>query len=401
VKYIQMQKVSNWFIVSIALVLIAIAIGGCGAKPRIREVTRQPASKAESQPLPKTGNIQPQPPTEVSGTKPSITITRVPPAGAGSDTWGTIAGLVRGVNVEACKVVIFAYGDTWYVQPLANSPYTSIGSDGKWETGIHLGFEYAALLVKSSYKPSATTDTLPKVGGDVLAIAKATPNQSGSSPAVKTIHFSDYEWKVKSSQGQVGPGPNYFSDSSDNVWVDDKERLHLRITHHDNRWYCAEVISQRSFGYGTYRFYLDTPVDNLDPNIVLGLFTWSDEPAYSHREIDIECTRWGNANDTTNAQFVVQPYNPPGHLLRFQIPHETNTTHSFTWKQDSIFFQSLKGHDVTTTEKSDVIKQWTYTQSIPKAGGENARINLWLVAGGAPKDGKEAEIIIKKFEFLP
>lgn len=221
-----------------------------------------------------------------------------------------------------------------------------------------------------------------------------------SRPAVGTLRFSDYEWKVKSSEGRVGPGPNHFSDK--NVFVDAQGRLHLRITRRDNRWYCAEVISQQSFGYGTYRFYLDTRVDNLDPNIVLGLFTWSDDPAYSHREIDIECTKWGDANNNANAQFVVQPYHPPGHLLRFQVPSGTNTsTHSFTWKQDSVFFQSLKGHDATTPEKSDVIKQWTYTQSIPKAGGENARMNLWLVAGRAPTDGKETEIIIKKFEFVP
>lgn len=223
-----------------------------------------------------------------------------------------------------------------------------------------------------------------------------------SRPAVRTLRFSDYEWKVKSSRGPVGPGPNQFSNSSDNVWVDDGKRLHLRITHHNNHWYCAEVISQQSFGYGTYRFYLDTRVDNLDPNIVLGLFTWSDDPAYSHREVDIECTKWGDADNSTNAQFVVQPYHPPGHLLRFQVPHEANTsTHSFTWKQDSVFFQGLKGHDATSPNPNDVIKQWKYTQSIPKPGGENARMNLWLVGGRAPTDGKEAEIIIKKFEFVP
>lgn len=87
--------------------------------------------------------------------------------------------------------------------------------------------------------------------------------------------------------------------------------------------------------------------------------------------------------------------------MRLQISPGTNTsTHSFTWKQESVFFQSLKGHDVTSPDPSHVVKQWTCTQSIPKAGGENARMNLWLVGGSAPTDGKEAEIIIKKFEFV-
>lgn len=259
-KYGWRRKAFDGFIASGALVLITIAIGGCGAKTRIGEISVQPAPTVEVggklsvsisidnlskdkrlrfvwdakgkvpnedqpggeyvapnepgsdtitcevwseskhlatrtttvqvlalassqppsalQPQPQTGDIPPQPikrAPEPKPTQPSITMTHVPPAGAGSDTWGTITGQVQGVNVEECQVVIFAYGDIWYVQPWANSPYTSIGKDGNWETGTHLGFEYAALLVKSSYNPPATTDTLPQVGGDVLAIAKATP----------------------------------------------------------------------------------------------------------------------------------------------------------------------------------------------------------------------------------
>lgn len=37
----------------------------------------------------------------------------------------------------------------------------------------------------------------------------------------KILLFSGYEWLVKSSVITVGPGPNYFSDSDENVWVDD------------------------------------------------------------------------------------------------------------------------------------------------------------------------------------
>jgi len=255
----------------------------------------------------------------------------------------------------------------------------------------------------AGYIAACRTSSRPTIGG--ISVSQLDQNSVATvnfadRPVFRTLNFSNYEWKVKSSQGRVGPGPNYFSNSSNNVWVDNRGRLHLRITHRNNRWECAEVVSQRSFGYGAYRFYLDTRVDNLDPSIVLGLFTWSDDPAYNHREIDIECAKWGNANNSTNAQFVVQPYNPPGHLLRFQVPPFTNTTHSFTWKQNNVFFQCLKGHYTTRPKPKDMIKQWTCTQSIPKAGGENARMNLWLVGGNAPTDGNEAEIIVKKFEFV-
>ncbi len=49
--------------------------------------------------------------------------------------------------------------------------------------------------------------------------------------AAETITWSGYEWTVRSSRGATqGPGPNIFSDSRDNVFVDAKGDLHLRIT---------------------------------------------------------------------------------------------------------------------------------------------------------------------------
>jgi hypothetical protein len=73
-------------------------------------------------------------------------------------------------------VVIYARGgDKWWVQPYVASPYTDIGADGKWESETHGGTEFAALLVKSSYKPSATLGSLPAVGDDILDIAKKKP----------------------------------------------------------------------------------------------------------------------------------------------------------------------------------------------------------------------------------
>lgn len=217
---------------------------------------------------------------------------------------------------------------------------------------------------------------------------------------LRTIFFSGYDWLVKSESFPVGPGPNLFSDSSDNVWIDGIGRLHLRITKWNGKWLCAEVISEMSFGYGTYRFHLDSPVGNLDPNIVLGLFTWSDDPAYSHREVDIEITKWGNANDTYNAQFVVQPFSING-LTRFTIPSDCLSTQSFTWSKGSVVFYSLLGPYTKQYSPISLVKRWEFTHNIPQAGGENVRINLWLLDGIPPTDGKESEVIVREFDFEP
>lgn len=218
--------------------------------------------------------------------------------------------------------------------------------------------------------------------------------------AVRILSFSGHDWWVKSSSGRVGPGPNYFSDSPNNVWVDGTGRLHLKITKRKGHWYCAEVVSVESFGYGTYRFYLDSPVDNFDPYVVLGLFTWNDDTAYTHRENDVEFSRWGSANNQ-NAQYVVQPYTLPQNIHRFQQPSGlSQSTHSFLWQSSSVFFQSLKGLIATPPDQSYVIQEWTCTNQIPRAGGENARMNLWLFRGRPPSNGQGAEVIVNKFEVV-
>jgi hypothetical protein len=89
-----------------------------------------------------------------------------------------IKGIVGGVNPQDCQVVIYARnGDKWMAQPTAASPQTHIGNGGKWESEAHGGTEFAALLVKASYQPEATLETIPAIGGDVIAVAKKKPEK--------------------------------------------------------------------------------------------------------------------------------------------------------------------------------------------------------------------------------
>jgi hypothetical protein len=113
--------------------------------------------------------------------KPIITITEAPDETVtpGSQGRGTIAGTVSGVKPEDHRVVIYALGDVWYVQPLESSPPIRIDANGKWTSWTHGGYQYAAFLVKSSYKPAAKTEVLPEVAGDVLAADKVKPAKKG------------------------------------------------------------------------------------------------------------------------------------------------------------------------------------------------------------------------------
>lgn len=220
---------------------------------------------------------------------------------------------------------------------------------------------------------------------------------AGSSPA-RTIEFAGLTWDVKVGSG-LGPGPNNWSDSTSSVWVDAQGQLHLKIRKVGSTWYCAEVTTQQSFGYQTYLFKVGTDVNQLDKNVILGLFTYLDDP--NANEIDIEFSRWGNAASVAG-QYVTQPA-VSGNINRFDVSTAgTASTHSFTWQAGSIFFQSYQGyHDTLPAAAGLKIHDWTYTGvNIPAESSEKLHLNLWLMAGNAPSDGQPVEVIINGVRIL-
>ena len=80
---------------------------------------------------------------------------------------GTVQGLDKYDDVY---IVLYSLGgSTWYVQPFVGSAMTAISAAGQWRSRIHLGSEYAALLVRAGYEPKSQVSLLPAVRGDVLA----------------------------------------------------------------------------------------------------------------------------------------------------------------------------------------------------------------------------------------
>jgi len=281
-------------------------------------------------------------------------------------------------------------GITW--MKYVGNPVLDLGISGEWDdyyvTAPSVLFECGTY--KMWYMGNDGSD-------DRIGYATSEP----AGPRV--ISFSGYEWEVKANEDPVGPGPNYFSDSEEDVWVDAEGQLHLKIVQRDGKWYCTEVINKESLGYGKYIFYVASRVDLLDQNTVVGLFTWdTNAPEHNYREIDIEFARWGDP-EGDNAEFSVQPSDTPGNTHRFNIVLNGDySTHLFEWRNNRIDFLSLHGHQLPPPTEGHIIESWTYTgNDTPPAGSENARINFWLFKGNPPSDGQEAEVVIKRFEFVP
>jgi len=116
---------------------------------------------------------------------PTIRFSKVPPEDAGGpNKIDVIAGYVTGARPDQ-KIILFAKAGAWYVQPLANEPFTTIQPDSSWKSSTHLGTEYAALLVDPSYQPRMTMDALPGEGAGIVAVATTR----GTPPVWQTWWF--------------------------------------------------------------------------------------------------------------------------------------------------------------------------------------------------------------------
>ena len=128
---------------------------------------------------PVSGQTDKEKPAEKASEKPKITLLEVPNIQPGPDDTGPIKGKVSGVSPDDYKIVIYSKGgDSYYVQPRADSPFTDIDKDGKFSEEVHGGTEYVALLVKKSFEPKARTSKLPEIGDEVVAIDKKKPSKN-------------------------------------------------------------------------------------------------------------------------------------------------------------------------------------------------------------------------------
>jgi hypothetical protein len=326
--------------------------------------------------------------------EPSIEFTKVPPAGeGGTDTAGTIEGRVSGARAGE-QIVLFARSGQWWVQPLANQPFTKIQANSQWSNSTHLGTEYAALLVASGYRAPATLDSLPSTGVTVLAVA-SVKGAPAPPEVTKTIRFSGYEWRVRTAPSNRGGSITHYDP--ENVWTDARGQLHLRIANGSGQWTCAEVSLNRSLGYGLYRFVVRDS-SQLDPAAVLSIFTWDDsgqDP--SHREFGVEITRWGDPL-SKNAQYAVQPYYVPANVDRFMIPSGI-LTHSFQWEPTKVSFRTSRGADAG--KGLQTVAEHLFSSGVPVPGGELIHMNLYLFGNAVTPLSKPAEVVIEKFEYLP
>jgi hypothetical protein len=309
-------------------------------------------------------------------------------------------GMIEGRATETRpgqRIVLYAKTDgRWGVCRQSGQPFTNIETDGRWKASVHLGIQYAALLVDSTYSPPEQTESLPTVGNGVVTLAVV--NGEGPAPALPSpnrLNFSGYEWTTSAGPIFHAGSRNFFDPA--NVWTDERGALHLRISGSPGKWAAAEVKLTRSLGYGTYRFQVrDT--SHLEPSAVLTLITWDGAGTESNRrELDVELGHWGYL-ENDDVHYVVQPYYVPANIVAFRAVSGTYT-HSFRWEPGQVTFSTVAGSGDTAGGR--VINQHVFTSGVPSPEGESVRIALYIFHQGHIPLKNENEVIIDKFEYLP
>ena len=328
---------------------------------------------------------------------PSIQFTKIPPAAEGGrDRMATISGRVSGAR-PGQQIVLYAHAGPWWVQPRVETPFTPIQPDSTWSAEIHLGDEYAALLVDPDFHAPTTMDVNPTVGGPIVAVKIA--NGEGSLPPLptKAIHFSGYDWNVRMTSAARGGVDNLYD--GDNAWVDSHGALHLRIAKKDGKWTCAMVLQTRSLGYGAYIFTVHD-ISQLEPAAVLSVHTYDPTGGEQHyREMDVEMGRWGDAGNPDNLRYTIVPLYVPGNMVRFSEPAGV-FTHSMLWEPGRVTFKTFGG-SWSGDPAASPIHEHVFTSGVPSPGQELFVFMFYVVPSDTSPLTRENELVIDKFEYLP
>lgn len=327
---------------------------------------------------------------------PTIEITEVPPASMGGpDSLARMSGRVVGATTKQ-RIVLYARSGIWYVQPFRNKPYTLIGADQTWTATIHLGAEYAALLVNDDYLPPAKLDALPAVGHHVLAVTRVA-GAGDLPPAVAhpvSLRFSGYTWHVRQVPSERG-GRNLYD--ARNVRVSDDGALHLSLINRDGTWTSAEVSLARTLGYGTYAFVV-RDLSALDAAAMLTLYTYDEAgPTDTFREMNIQVQR-PSPGQPAEGQAIVQPNYLAGNIRRYAVPAGT-ATHWFRWEPGRVVFGTSPGTRPGVQSMED--RRREFTVGVPNTGGEQVRINLCYVRKSPVPPQRDVEVVIERFQFFP
>ena len=197
-----------------------------------------------------------------------------------------------------------------------------------------------------------------------------------------------------------------------NVFIDKNGYVHLRIVNGSGVYTASEIFSKDKMGYGTYQWWIQGSIDNMDKSTVLGLFPYGPVAGIGkdgENELDIEFSKWNNTlcKGACNADFTFYPatgkfsLGPTERDFNINLHGGTLTTARLVWTPTSVTGTIMSGlQPIGTT--ANVLKTWTFAPSDYKARIPQqpmpTGMNLWCFK---VLPASNQEVILQDFQFVP
>ena len=201
-------------------------------------------------------------------------------------------------------------------------------------------------------------------------------------PTGSKLTWKGIEWKVRSYDGEPGGENNKWLTNG--AYIDDLGRLHLTITKEGDTFYSSELCTPTKYRYGVFRWRIETPLNDLDPNVCLAGFTYLNDTT----EIDIEYSKW--QYDTRELWYSNQPTTFPG----YQIEQAQPIIGEIDWSPSRIIFSSWYADGT-------LISQYTTTTDIPTEESYFL-LQCWLIDPSAgTASGGNLDFVFSDFSYNP
>lgn len=201
----------------------------------------------------------------------------------------------------------------------------------------------------------------------------------------------------------LGGGPHYNLREWYSSLVQPQPDGSLKMTLENKGSYpvAAQIVSQKSYGYGTYQMTVTGDFNSFHPGIVFGsMFTYdyTDGPTGGHNEINGgEISNWDGTGITDSSNFYKNTGGDPIVAGSTRLPDgNTTITTRMKWEKDKITWDLFSGNGTGGA----LLGHYVSTTNVPTPHNEQVNVNIWVKASDPDRaNAPTTSVYLNSFKF--
>jgi hypothetical protein len=246
-----------------------------------------------------------------------------------------------------------------------------------------------------------------------VTIGGGSPDGSADTEGVgypftaPAFSWSGHNWIARDydtwPSSELGGGPHYNSTEWYSSLVQPQPDGSLKMTLENKGSYpvAAQIVSEDSYGYGTYQMTVTGDFNSFHPGLVFGsMFTYdyTDGPDGGHNEINAaEFSNWsGTGVQSSNNYFQDSGGEAIVSGLTSLPSGSIAITTRMTWQPNKIVWDTFVGSDTNGTRLS----HYESTTNVPTPNNEQVNVNLWVKGSDPDRENvPTTSVYLNSFSF--